>query len=52
MDAVGREIGGREGEAGAAPIFAGGGEITHGDEDSFDANYAHNQQPRSEAIAS
>ena len=41
VDAVGLEIVGREGEAGAAPIFARRGEIAHGDDDSFDTNYAH-----------
>ena len=45
VNAVGLGIGGREAEAGAAPIVAGGGEIAHGDEDSFDANYAHDHNP-------
>jgi hypothetical protein len=32
------------GEPGASPVFARGRQITHGDEDSFDANYSHNLQ--------
>src|ERR1700733_9111142 len=32
----------RDGEPGASPICARSRHITHRDEDSFDANYAHN----------
>ena len=41
-----------DGEPGTSPVFARFREITYGDEDSFDTNYAHDVQPWSEAIVS
>jgi hypothetical protein len=35
----------RDCEAGTSPILARRRQITHGDENSFDANYAHDSEP-------
>src|SRR5271168_3210590 len=43
------ELLGRDGEPGAAPVFARCRQVAHGDDDSFDANDAQGPEPRPEA---
>jgi hypothetical protein len=44
-DTVSIKLRGRDREPGTSPILARRRQITHGDENSFDANYAHDSEP-------